>query len=75
VFRRIGGLEITLIYYAQYSSVFRRIGGLEMNDVRLGVAASVFRRIGMLPVKRTVKNIKILWSTDSSVGQFSPIKV
>lgn len=34
--------------------------------------ATVF---GMLPVKRTVKNIKILWSTDSSVGQFSTIKV
>ena len=30
---------------------------------------------GMLPVKRTVKNINILWSTDSSVGQFSTIKV
>ena len=48
VFRRIGGLEIPVIYKQVGKCVFRRIGGLENIKKDRGGKSAVFRRIGGL---------------------------
>ena len=48
VFRRVGGLEVLLIYCGLNHEVFRRVGGLEEIRFLSRIFFVVFRRVGGL---------------------------